>query len=125
MLPKQSVDISSTKHGTKLSKARITVFQCLNATGTNVLTPLIIGKAKQPRCFIDNQLKYGDYGNSSSAFMTQRIFNNWMNQLNNKLIEQNKKIILILGNVSSHTTDIEYSSIQLQLLAPNTYIMLH
>ena len=67
-LPKQLVDISSTTHGTKLSKARITVFQCLNATGTDVLTPLIIGKAKQPRCFINNQYTYNRNDGSDTQY---------------------------------------------------------
>ena len=37
--------------GTKLSKERLTVALCVNATGTYKCKPLVIGKAKKPQCF--------------------------------------------------------------------------
>ncbi|KRZ81108.1 Tigger transposable element-derived protein 6, partial [Trichinella sp. T8] len=37
--------------GGKLSKERLTVLLCCNESGTEMLKPLVIGKAKNPRCF--------------------------------------------------------------------------
>lgn len=38
-------------HGGKNSKERITVLLAANATGTEKLKPLVIGKSQKPRCF--------------------------------------------------------------------------
>src|SRR4051794_25031444 len=35
----------------KLSKERVTLMLCSNSTGTDKLTPIVIGKSAQPRCF--------------------------------------------------------------------------
>lgn len=37
--------------GGKLSKERITLALCTNMSGTEKLTPLVIGKSAKPRCF--------------------------------------------------------------------------
>lgn len=65
-----------TAPGTKLKKERITALLCANADGSNKITPLVIGKAKKPRCFkgFHNPL---DYDNSSNAWITSNIFKNW------------------------------------------------
>lgn len=62
--------------GFKISKQRVTVLACANATGEHKLTPLVIGKSKKPRCFRNwnNPLLYD---NSSSAWMTANIFKDW------------------------------------------------
>lgn len=38
-------------HGGKQSRERLTLLHCANMTGTDKLPLLVIGKAKQPRCF--------------------------------------------------------------------------
>ena len=62
--------------GLKISKQRVTVLACTNATGSHKLTPLVIGKSKNPRCFKgwNNPLLYN---NSQSAWMTSFIFKEW------------------------------------------------
>lgn len=64
--------------GFKKSKERLTAMLCSNAVGTHKVKPLIIGKARKPRCFksFNNPL---DYNNSASAWMTTKIFKEWFN----------------------------------------------
>jgi hypothetical protein len=53
LLPDKTLVMSSEKSapGRKADKARITFLACTNATGEHKIKPLIIGKAKNPRCF--------------------------------------------------------------------------
>lgn len=37
--------------GGKLSKERVTILLCTNATGSHKVKPLLIGKSENPRCF--------------------------------------------------------------------------
>lgn len=64
--------------GHKKAKERITVMLCANATGTHKVKPLVIGKARKPRCFkgFQNPL---DYNSSKNAWMTLNIFKEWFN----------------------------------------------
>lgn len=78
MLPDKTYVTASEKTapGRITAKERITILLCANADGSHKVTPLVIGKAKKPRCFagFNNPLKYT---NSKSAWMTSQIFNDW------------------------------------------------
>ena len=41
---------------TMLSKDRLTLILCANATGNRKIVPVVIGSAKKPRCFQHEQL---------------------------------------------------------------------
>ena len=47
MTPDQTLAIQAVK-GKKKDKARITILLCMNATGTDKLKPLVIGKSAKP-----------------------------------------------------------------------------
>ncbi|XP_039964097.1 jerky protein homolog isoform X2 [Bactrocera tryoni] len=49
---------------------------CSNATGSHKLKLLVIGKAKNPRCFKNFQCPT-DYKSSKSAWMTSAVFKEW------------------------------------------------
>jgi hypothetical protein len=57
--------------GRKKYKERITLGLCTNSTGSDKLTPLVIGKFKSPRCLkSDNLRNVGiSYKNSKKAWM--------------------------------------------------------
>ena len=58
--------------GTKKNKDRVTIALCANADGTHKLKPLVIGKAKRPRCFakdFDPNI-YVAYYSNAKAWMT-------------------------------------------------------
>lgn len=65
-----------TAPGRKIQKERITFLLCSNADGSHKTKPMVIGKAKNPRCFknFNNPLIYN---NSSNAWMTSNIFQDW------------------------------------------------
>ncbi|GFS60049.1 tigger transposable element-derived protein 4 [Trichonephila clavipes] len=51
MPDKSFVFKNETCHGGKLSKERLTVLACTNATGTHKIKLVVIGKSRSPRCF--------------------------------------------------------------------------
>lgn len=70
------VNAEKTAPGTKMMKQRITFLACTNASGTHKIKPLVVGKAKHPRCFKNFNLPV-EYANSRNAWMTTKIFKNW------------------------------------------------
>lgn len=114
--------------GIKYSKERITVLLCASANGEK-LKPLVIGKSWKPRSFrkfnlepnkikkIDKNAKSKpktpvEWRANKNAWMTSFIFEKWLQQINEQLKSQNRKILLFLDNVSSHTEN-ELSNVKL------------
>lgn len=66
--------------GFKIQKERVSILLGANSDGSHKLKPLVIGKAKKPRCFrgFDNPLHY-DF--SKNAWMTFRIFHHWFHKI--------------------------------------------
>lgn len=63
------------RQGTKQFKDRITVALCTNATGSDRVKPLGIGRSAQPRCFKDFMpSSYVSYYSTKKAWMTGYIF---------------------------------------------------
>ncbi|CAH1378744.1 unnamed protein product [Tenebrio molitor] len=110
LLPNKTLVTCNEKRapGRKVEKPRITFLACTNATGEHKIKPLVIGKARNPRCFKNYTLPV-DYDYSKSAWMTAAIFSNWFHNSFvpqvRRFLEQRKlpaKAILILDNVPSH-----------------------
>jgi hypothetical protein len=110
LLPDKTLVMSNEKSapGRKADKVRITFRACTNATGEHKIKPLIIGRAKNPRCFKNVSLPV-EYRNSKNAWMTSSIFENWFHYsfvpevrkfLRKKKLEQ--KAMLLLDNAPSH-----------------------
>jgi len=93
------------QEGLKVDKRRITIALTCNSDGSEKLDPLIIGTSKQPRCFqkrTAEQLGFTQYYNNSKAWMTGSIFQAFLRSLNSKFASQNRKILLLVDNASSH-----------------------
>lgn len=103
MLPDRSIMACKSEKGTKRAKSRVTVVFIVNMTGTMKLPVLVIGKSKRPRCF--GKLKASslpcDYTNSSKAWMTGKIFTDILVQLNLKMRNKNRKIVLLVDGAGS------------------------
>lgn len=85
------------------------------------LKPLVIGKSAKPRCFKNlniNKLPV-KWKFNSKAWMTAKIFEEYLFEFNRKLIKQNRKILLVLDNCTSHPK-LKLSNIKLLFLPPNT-----
>ncbi|XP_008179833.1 tigger transposable element-derived protein 6-like [Acyrthosiphon pisum] len=106
--------------GGKLSKERLTVLLCGNMVG-DMEKPLVIGKSVKPRCFknLDVSKLPVIWCANKKAWMAGSIMENWLIQFNNRLIRENRKIILFLDNASSHPKLI-LSNLKLAWFPPNT-----
>ena len=62
MHPNKTLASTSNTSGEKVSKERVSIGCCCNATGTDNVKPMAIGKAKRPRCFgKENQFNPNQY----------------------------------------------------------------
>lgn len=120
-IPTKSLRLKGEKcSGGKLSKERLTVMHCVFADGS-FETPLVIGKANNPRCFksIDKNLLPVTWKFNRKAWMTGSIMEEWLINLNAKMARKNRKICLLLDNATSHP-NMTLSNIKLIFLPPKT-----
>lgn len=106
--------------GFKISKDRITVLCCANATGTHKLKLAVIGKSKNPRAFknFNRKLLPVDYYSQSSAWVDRIIFADWFHskfipQVRKFLDEEGlpPKALLLLDNAPSHPEEAVLKSV--------------
>ncbi|KAE8746826.1 hypothetical protein FOCC_FOCC006463 [Frankliniella occidentalis] len=95
-------------HGKKSSKARITVLLACNADGSEKLTPLTIGKSKEPRPFRGVRSLPCDYTNQPKAWMTGDIMISWLRKIDGKMRAQRRHIPLFIDNRPAHPTDLDF-----------------
>ncbi|KAG0439542.1 Tigger transposable element-derived protein 6 [Dictyocoela muelleri] len=103
----------------KFSKERITILFCVSLSGEK-LEPLIIGKFKTPRGFVNldfSQLGI-EYEHSSKAWMTLGIFERWLSNLNLRMKMAGRKILLTLDNAPVHPFDAEHTNVELLYFPP-------
>jgi hypothetical protein len=104
LLPDRTLEYRNNVNGVKKSKMRITVVMCVNADGTDVRKPLVIGRAENPRCFrdIDMNSMPAIYKSSAKAWINTILFKDWLNLFNADMSLQDRNVILTLDNVSTH-----------------------
>lgn len=93
----------------KLSKERVTIMVCANATGTHPLPLLLIGKLKKPPCFKNVSYLPLCYKSQGKAWITTEIFFDWYTNhfipnVKSFREKENKtgKVLLILDKAPSH-----------------------
>ncbi|KAJ0391468.1 hypothetical protein P43SY_011393 [Pythium insidiosum] len=121
--------------GVKLDKSRVTVGVAANADGTERLPVLIIGSANVPVPFRSqkHQIHWvGDknrqpadplfhYAYSAKAWMNSQIFESWLLELDQRMAAENRTVVLILDNVSSHKVNgIRLTNVRVEFLPENT-----
>lgn len=106
--------------GVKKKKDRVTVLIGCSMTG-EMMDPLLIGKYKNPRGLKNVDLsKLGiKYEASPKGWMNSVIFINYLRELNNKMIERKRNILILVDNAPSHSK-VEFSNIKLCFLPKNT-----
>ncbi|CAF1419046.1 unnamed protein product [Adineta steineri] len=122
-LPNRSLVITKeTCKGGKRSKERFTILCCTNMTGTDKLQPLLIGKAAKPRCFKNLNVKQlpVKWRWNRTSWMTATLFDEWLQNLNNTMIKQKRKIQLFIDHAPCHNLDAQYSNITAGFVHPNT-----
>jgi len=103
-----------------MSKERLTVFICSNID-SELLKPLVIGKAQKPRCFrnLDRNSLPVIWRWNKKAWMTASIMEDWLKSFNLKMKVQNRKVLLFLDNATCHP-HVGLSNVRLIFLPPNT-----
>ena len=106
--------------GGKSSKERLTVLLCSNMTG-EFEQPLVIGKAKNPRCFkhINPKTLSVHWYYNKKSWMTQSIMSEWLIAFDKTMSKQNRKILLFLDNSRTHPRNIKLKSVKLVFFPPN------
>ena len=90
--------------GVKGIKNQLTYAFTSNADGSEKLLPFVIGKAAKPRAFnhkTGTQLGFY-YQNNAKAWMTGHLYQEWIQQWDQKLKLKGQKILLLQDNFSTH-----------------------
>ena len=105
----------------KMAKERLTIAFFVNAAGEKE-PPIIISKSASPRCFNKANPHGLPYFSNPKAWMNMEIMHAILAKLNQKIIRQGRKILLLLDNVSSHSPDLKdrFSNIKVAFLPKNT-----
>ncbi|KAG1681435.1 Tigger transposable element-derived protein 4 [Nymphon striatum] len=106
--------------GGKRSKERITVALCASMMGEK-MKPVVIGKSRCPRCFgkIDIKTLPVHYYNNKKAWMTSKIYEDYLHKLNRQMRAQQRHILLFVDNAPSHP-ELKFSHVKVLFLPPNT-----
>jgi len=98
----KTYSLPESSKGYKKCKDRVTAVLIVNSDGSERHL-VIIGKSETPRCFkgLKNLPVYQYYYNST-AWMKSDVFSKLMLKLDKKYRAQNRKILLLLDNCSSH-----------------------
>ena len=91
-----------------------------NADGSEKLPLLVIGKSLKPRCFKNVKKLPVEYRANKRAWMTSKIFTEWLVSLEKHFTSQKRKIVLIIDNCPAHPCDLKLMAIKLVFLPPNT-----
>jgi hypothetical protein len=107
--------------GVKGNKVRLTYLLTSNADGSEKLPPLIIGKSKKPRAFLNKPaIELGfKYQSNAKAWMTANIYQDWLRQWDHKLGATQRKIVLLQDNFSGHIVPIGLQNIHIMNFRPN------
>lgn len=115
-VPDKTVHQEKICHRGELANERFTLSFCINALGEKE-TPVVIC----PKCIKENdapQLGVECYENSS-AWMTPDIFSQWVTKFNERMIQENRKILLFLDDAPCHPL-LELSNINFVFLPVNS-----
>lgn len=76
----------------------------------------------KPREFKDKPSLRVEYkaGQNRKAWMNRILFTNWINEVNEKMKEDNRNILMLVDNASAHNIDgLQLSNITLKFIDPN------
>ncbi len=90
---------------TKVCKECLSLLLTANMDGSEKLRPIVIGKAKDPRCFqkINRANLPVIYKSNAKGWMTGEIFREWLNKLDRRFREEKRHILLFIDNFSGHS----------------------
>ena len=86
----------------KVAKDRLTVLVCCSMNGDKHRL-LFIGLSRNPQCFKKVQTFPADYIASKNAWMTTKIWTDWLQAWDKQLQHQKRKIALVVDNCTAHS----------------------
>ena len=121
LLPNKTLCNQAKASGVKSSKERVSVAFCVSLAGEK-MTPLVIGKARNPRSFKGVDLKrIGiEYTSTCKSWMTSGVFQEYLRSLNQQMVKQKRKILLLIDNAPSHLIYEELTNIKIEFLPKDT-----
>lgn len=121
MLPDKTFALKGENcSGGKMSKERVTVLVGANMDGSEKLPALVIGKAAKPRCFKNTKTLPCRYQSSKNAWMTGKIFEQYMHSLDAKMGVKNRKIIMFFDHCAAHPQNMNLRNIEIKFFPANT-----
>ncbi|KAF0727427.1 hypothetical protein Ae201684_014539 [Aphanomyces euteiches] len=108
--------------GRKDVKNRITLAAAVNADGTDKRELKFIGHSARPRWFGNRSTEEMqlDYSRSKKGWMTSTLFREWLERFNSSMAVQDRKVLLLVDNASSHRAIESLSNVEVRFLPPNT-----
>ncbi|KAG0427636.1 Tigger transposable element-derived protein 6, partial [Dictyocoela muelleri] len=84
------------------------------------LIPLIIGKSKNPRALknVDSMRFNILYRANKTAWLTSHLFDEYLEMINKRFVNDNRKILLLVDNFSGHKIESK-SNVELFFFPPN------
>ncbi|GFR58720.1 tigger transposable element-derived protein [Elysia marginata] len=123
-LPNKSLAFQGeTCTGQKVPKDRISLLCAANLAGEK-LPLLAIGKYEKPRCFKNIRTLPVTYRSNMKAWMTGKLFEEWVQKLDRQFVLQGRSIALIIDNCSAHPPISDLRAIEIFFLPPNTTSLL-
>jgi hypothetical protein len=119
-LPTKSLVLCGTPCKEQIqAKDRMTILLCCSAMGEK-MRPLVIGKSERPRA-LKNLSPVSIpciYRANTTAWITRKIFEEWLQNLNDAMKAEQRQICLILDNFSGHILQRSFSNVQCVYLPP-------
>jgi hypothetical protein len=120
MVPDRGLSMSQDS-GVKGKKTRLTYAFTTNADGSEKLPAFIIGKAYKPRPF---EKKTGEqlgfyYRNNAKAWMTAKLYQEWLSSWDRKLRHEGRHIVLLQDNFKGHIPPDDLTNISVENFEPN------
>lgn len=117
---------AETCTGGKQAKERLSVAFAVNMARNEKLPLLVIGKAAKLRCFKGRRLPSGMlYRFNTKAWMTSKLFEEYMRLLDGRLTASGRKIVTVVNNVPAHVRLDNLSAVKLEFLTANTTALSH
>ena len=110
--------------GRKKDKERLSIALCANADGSHKLTPLVIGKYANPRCFKHVNIRNLPiiYRNNTNAWMITSLFQEWLQYFDREEVtkKHGNNRVLLIDNCPSHRLEgLMLHHIDVHFLPPN------
>ncbi|KAK8756955.1 hypothetical protein V5799_000343 [Amblyomma americanum] len=79
----------------------------------------VICKSARPRCLKGVRNLQVAYLSNKKAWMTSKLFEDWLKDFDQEMERQHRKVLLLLGNCSAHKVSIVLKAVRLVFLPPN------